>query len=62
MDHLSDIDFKDFMDLYRKCTAKIYLLLVIYNTLPSDNPRCFQENLLKELYREIITINDEIRD
>ena len=41
MDHLSDNDFKDFMDLYRKCTAKIYLLLVIDNTLSSDNPICF---------------------
>ena len=28
--HSSDIDFKDFMNLYRKCTAKIYSFLVMH--------------------------------
>ena len=31
--HSSDIDFKDFMNLYKKCTAKSYLFLVIDATL-----------------------------
>ena len=35
--HSSDIDFKDFMNLYKKCTAKPYSFLVIDATLPSDN-------------------------
>ena len=30
----SDIDFKDFMNLYKKCTAKPYSVLVIDTTLP----------------------------
>ena len=34
----SDIDFKDFMNLYKKCTAKPYSFLVIDATLASDNP------------------------
>ena len=34
----SDIDFKDFMNLYKKCTAKPYSYLVIDATLASDNP------------------------
>ena len=36
--HSSDIDFKDFMNLYKKCTAKPYSFLVIDATLASDNP------------------------
>ena len=36
--HSSDIDFKDFMNLYKKCTAKPYSVLVIDTTLSSDNP------------------------
>ena len=31
--HSSDIDFKDFMSLYKKCTAKPYSFLVIDATL-----------------------------
>ena len=34
--HVSDIDFKDFMNLYKKSTAKSYFL-VIDITLESDN-------------------------
>ena len=36
--HSSDIDFKDFLNLYRKCTEKPYSFLVIDATLTSDNP------------------------
>ena len=35
--HSSDIDFHDFMNLYKKCTAKPYSFLVIDTTLASDN-------------------------
>ena len=35
--HSSDIDFKDFMNLYKKCTAKPYFFLVIDVTLASEN-------------------------
>ena len=36
--HSSDIDFEDFMNIYKKCTATPYSLLVIDTTLASDNP------------------------
>ena len=36
--HLSDIDLKDFINLYKKRTEKSYSLLVIDATLSSD--RC----------------------
>ena len=35
--HSSHIDFQDFMNLYKKCTAKPYSFLVIETTFPSDN-------------------------
>ena len=47
--HSSDIDFKDFMNLYKECTAKPYSLLVIDATLTSDNPPPFRKNLLKRI-------------
>ena len=45
----SDIDFKDFMNLYKKCIAKSHSVLVIDATLVSDNPSRFRENLLERI-------------
>ena len=45
----SDIDFKDFMNLYKKCTTKPYSFLVIDATLASDNPSRFRKNLLERI-------------
>ena len=47
--HSSDIDLKDFMHLYKKCTAKLYCVLVIDATLASDNPSRFRKNLLERM-------------
>ena len=47
--HSSDIDFKDFMNLYKKCTAKPYSFLVIDATFASDNPLRFRRNLLERM-------------
>ena len=44
--HLSDIDFKDFMKLYKDYTKEPYLFLVKDTTLSSDNPLTFRKNLL----------------
>ena len=35
--HSSNIDFQDFMNLFKKCTSKPYSFLVIDTTLASDN-------------------------
>ena len=43
--HSSDIDFKNFMNPYKKCTAKPYSFLVIDATLALDNPSRFRKNL-----------------
>ena len=47
--HSSDTDFKDFINLYKKCTAKPYSLLVIDATLPPDNPSRLRKNLLERM-------------
>ena len=40
--HLSDIYFKDFINLYKKCIAKSHYFLVIDSTLALDNPLRFR--------------------
>ena len=46
LNHSSDIDFKDFMKIYKKYAKEPYSFLVNYTTLPSDDPLRFRKNLL----------------
>ena len=46
LNHSSDIDFKDFIKIYKKCTAEPYSFLVNGTTLPSDDPLRLRKNLL----------------
>ena len=43
----SDIDLKDFINIYKKCTPKKYSFLVNDITFPSDKPLRFRKNLLE---------------
>ena len=45
INHSSDINTKDFANIYRKCTAEPYSFLVIDTTLPSNNLLRFRKNL-----------------
>ena len=47
--HSSNIDFKDFINLYKKCTAKPCSFLVIDATLASDNSLGFRKNLSERI-------------
>ena len=47
LNHSFDIDFKDFMNIYKTCTKEPYSFLVNDTTLPSDNPLRFTRNLLE---------------
>ena len=47
LNHSPNIDFKNFMKIYKKCTAELYSLLINDTTLPSDNPLRLRKNLLK---------------
>ena len=44
--YLCDIDFKDFMKLYKEYIKAPYLFLVNDTTLSSDNPLGFRKELL----------------
>ena len=46
LNHSSDIDFKYFIQIYKKSTKEPYSFLVNDTTLPSDNPLRFRKNLL----------------
>ena len=43
--HSSEIDFKDFIKIYRKCTNTPYSFLVNDTTFASDDPLRFRKNL-----------------
>ena len=47
--HSSDIDFQDFMNLYKKCAAKLDTFLVIDTILASDSSSCFRKYLLERI-------------
>ena len=45
LNHSSNIEFKDFMKVYKKYTVEQYSFLVNGTTLPSDNPLRFRKNI-----------------
>ena len=47
LNHLFDINFKDFIKIYKKCPAEPYSFLVNDTTLPSDDLLRFRKNLLE---------------
>ena len=47
--HSADIDYKDFMNIYRKCTSEPYSFLTTDTTLPNINPLRFRKNLSDSL-------------
>ena len=47
LNHLPEIEFKDFIKDYKKCTTEPYSFLVNDTTLPSDNPLRFGKSVLK---------------
>ena len=51
LNHSSDIDFKDFIKIYKKCSAEPHSFLVSETTLPSEIPLRFRKKKhLKKLY------------
>ena len=41
INHSADIDYKDFLKIYRNCTKKPYSFFTIDTILPADNPMRF---------------------
>ena len=44
INHSADVDYKDFLKIYRNCTKELYSFFTIDTTLPADNPMRFREN------------------
>ena len=42
-----NINFEDFIKIYKKCTAEEYSFLINDTTLPSDNALRFRKNILE---------------
>ena len=51
--HSQDIEFRNFMNLYKKCTAKPYSFLMINAILASDNLLRFKSNILEKIQNQI---------
>ena len=47
--HSADIDYKDFIKIYRHFTKELYSFLTIDTTLPSTNTLRFRKNLFDTL-------------
>ena len=45
----SEIEFKNFMNLYKKCTAKPNSVLLVDATVTSDNSLSFRKNLMERI-------------
>ena len=43
INHSADIDYKNFLKIYRKCTKEPYSFLTIDTTLPANNPMRFKK-------------------
>ena len=46
INHSTDIDYKDFVKIYRKCAKEPYSFLTFDTTLPANNSLRFRKNLL----------------
>ena len=44
--HSADIDYKDFMKIYRECTKELYSFWTIDTILPASDPLRFRKHLL----------------
>ena len=51
INHSPDIDYKDFMNIYRECTKEPFNVLTIDTTLPASNPL---EKICLNLYKNEI--------
>ena len=49
INHSADIDYQDFIKIYRECTNEPYKFLTIDTTLPSSIPLRFRKNLFDTL-------------
>ena len=59
--HSADIDYKDFVKIYRECIKKVNSFLTINTTLPARNPLWFRKNFFN-LIKMTVTDQPKIID
>ena len=60
-DHSADIDYEDFMKIYRKCTSEPYSFLTINTTLPASSSLIFYSFIKITLTDELKILDDKIK-
>ena len=53
-DHSADIEYKDFLKIYRNCTKERYSFFTNDTILPADNPMRLRKNFKILLYKNVI--------
>ena len=53
INHSADIDYKDFLKIYRLCTKTFFNFLTIDTTLLANNPLKFRKNLFESSKNDI---------
>ena len=51
INHSADIDYKDFLKIYRECTKEPFKFLTIDTTLPASDPLRFLKKLFDSLWK-----------
>ena len=59
VNHSADIDYKDFMKIYRKCTSEPYSFSTINTTLSSNNCLRFRKKSFTSIIKT--TLTDEVK-
>ena len=49
INHSADIDYKNFLKIYREYTREPYSFLTIHTTLPASDPLIFRKKLFDSL-------------
>ena len=49
INHSADVDYKDFIKIYKECTKEPFSSLTIDTTFPASNPLRFRKNLFDSL-------------
>ena len=59
INHSADIDYKDFLKIYRNCKKEPYSFFTINTTLPGNNPLSFRKNFSDSPLTEKVKILDD---
>ena len=49
INHSADIDYKNFIEIYRECTKEPFIFLTIDTALPASDPLRFRKDLFDSL-------------